>query len=228
MAFISNELIFFVIMFVDLALILFFTKYGKEWLKILIVANLILVQLSAVKNVEIFGVVANASAVFYASIFLATDIITEHWGKKEGYRSVKKAFLAVIFLLGFGSLLRLFVPIEVTGITRAFDTLFAAVPRIIIASLIAYLIAQNFDIWFYHYIRTKTKGKFLWLRNNGSTLVSQLIDSILFFGIAFYGVVPNVISLILTGYVAKLVVALFDTPFIYMSYKLLGKPLPKS
>lgn len=225
---ISNELIFFIIMFVDLALILFFTKYGKEWLKVLIVANLILVQLSAVKNVEIFGVVANASAVFYASIFLATDIITEHWGKKEGYRSVKKAFLAVIFLLGFGSLLRLFVPIEVTGVTQAFDILFAAIPRIIIASLIAYLVAQNFDIWFYHYIRTKTKGKYLWLRNNGSTLVSQLIDSILFFGIAFYGVVPNVLSLILTGYFAKLIVALFDTPFIYLSYKLLGKPLPKS
>ncbi|MBT7337536.1 queuosine precursor transporter, partial [Candidatus Peregrinibacteria bacterium] len=62
-----------------------------------------------------------------------------------------------------------------------------------------------------------------WLRNNGSTVISQFLDSIIFFGIAFYGVVPNIWSLILTGYVAKLIVALLDTPFIYLSYKILQK-----
>ena len=224
----SNEAIFAIIMVIDLTLVLFVTKFGKEWLKVMIVANLFMTQLSAVKNVEIFGFVANGSAVFYASIFLATDIITEHWGRKEGHLSVWKGFLAVVFMVVTGNLLRMLVPIESTAVTQSFDILFGFVPRITIASLFAYIIAQNFDIWLYHFIRKKTNGKFLWLRNNGSTLLSQFLDSFLFFGIAFYGLVPSVWSLILTGYFAKLIVALFDTPFLYLSYKILNKPIQNS
>ena len=210
-------------MSIDLLLVLLATRWGKEWLKVLIVANLIVVQFSAVKNIQFFGFVANASAVFYAAIFLATDILTEHWGKKEGHLSVWKGFLAVVFVIGFGNALVYLSPIETNEITNAFNALFKSAPRITIASLTAYVIAQNFDVWLYHKIYQKTKGKYLWLRNNGSTIVSQFLDSVIFFGLAFYGVIPNIWSLIITGYVAKLVVAIFDTPFIYLSYKLLGK-----
>ena len=74
----SNELIFIISMVIDLSLILLLVRFGKDWIKILIVINLIMVQVAAVKNVELFGFVANASAVFYAAIFLATDMLTEH------------------------------------------------------------------------------------------------------------------------------------------------------
>ena len=86
-------------------------------------------------------------------------------------------------MIGFGNLLIYFLPIEGTAATFAFDTLFASVPRIVLASLVAYVIAQNFDVWLYHKIYKRTKGKNIWLRNNGSTLVSQFLDSIIFFGI---------------------------------------------
>jgi len=156
-----------------------------------------MVQFTAVKNHSLFGFVANGSAVFYAAIFLATDILSEHWGKKAGYSSVLNGLLAVVFLIVFGNLFTLISPVEANAATDAFNTLFKSAPRITAASLIAYLIAQHLDVWLYDKI-------------------------VIFFGIAFGGVVPNIWSLILTGYVAKLIVALFDTPFLYLSHKLLG------
>jgi uncharacterized integral membrane protein (TIGR00697 family) len=223
----SNELIFVGATLLDLLLILLATKYGKNWLFLLIAANLIMVQVLAVKNVEVFGFIASAAAIFYAAIFIATDILTEHWGKAEGYKSIKYAFVAIVFVIGFGYLGRMFVPVDPNAATGAFDILFNAIPRITIASLVAYLVAQNLDIWLYQFIREKTGGKHLWLRNNGSTLVSQFVDSVLFFTIAFFGTVPFIVSLILTGYFAKLIIALVDTPFIYLSYWIQGKPLPR-
>jgi uncharacterized integral membrane protein (TIGR00697 family) len=219
---ISNELIFIIAMVVDLSLVLAATRFGKQWLKMLIVLNLIMVQFTAVKNHSLFGFVANGSAVFYAAIFLATDILSEHWGKKAGYSSVLNGLLAVVFLIVFGNLYTLISPVEANAATDAFNTLFKSAPRITAASLIAYLIAQNLDVWLYDKIDSWMGGKHLWMRNNGSTLISQFLDSVIFFGIAFGGVVPNIWSLILTGYVAKLIVALFDTPFLYLSHKLLG------
>jgi len=182
-----------------------------------------MVQLTAVKNFEMFGFIANASVIFYGPIYIATDILTEHWGKKEGYRAVRYALLAVIFVIVFGYISRFFVAVEPNEVSMAVDILFNAVPRITLASLVAYIVAQHFDIWFYQFIREKTKGRYLWLRNNGSTLVSQFVDAMIFFTIAFYGVVPYLGSLILTGYFAQLIVAVLDTPFIYLSYKILGK-----
>lgn len=222
----TNEFLFFLTIAIDLGLILIATKLGKEWLVTMIIANIVVSQISAAKIITLFGFTASASAVFYASIFLATDILTEHWGQKEGYSSVRKAFLVILFILGFTTLIRFVAPFQPSEAAKAFDVLFGFLPRIAGAGLIAYLVAQNFDIWLFHWIKERTKDRYLWLRNNGSTFVSQFVDSVLFFGLAFYGVVPNVWALILTGYAAKLIVAFFDTPFLYLSYKILNKPFP--
>ena len=97
--------------------------------------------------------------------------------------------------------------------------------RIFIASIIAYLITQNFDVWFYHFLSKLTKGKYLWLRNCGSTTTSQLIDSLVFFSIAFYGVLPNWIEVAIFGFIVKAIIALLDTPFIYLTYKVKPKSI---
>jgi queuosine precursor transporter len=222
----TNEIIFLGLMAADLLLILAASKFGKNWLFVLIVANLIMVQLSAAKLIQVFGFTTSSSTIFYSAIFIATDILTEHWGKKEGYNSVRYAFLAVVFIIAFGFIGRLFVVFDPTPVTAAIDLLFNAIPRITFASLLAYVVAQNFDIWLYHIIREKTGGKYLWLRNNGSTFVSQGLDQVIFFVVGFYGVVPYLGELIVTGYFVKVLYALIDTPFIYLSYKVMGKSMP--
>ncbi|PIZ54623.1 transporter, partial [Candidatus Uhrbacteria bacterium CG_4_10_14_0_2_um_filter_41_7] len=99
-------------------------------------------------------------------------------------------------------------------------------PRITVASFIAYLISQHHDVWAFHFWKKKTNGKHLWLRNNASTVVSQLIDTVVFTFIAFYGVLP-IVPLILGTWVVKILIALIDTPFIYGAVWIMDKIKPK-
>ncbi|MBU0662749.1 queuosine precursor transporter, partial [Candidatus Micrarchaeota archaeon] len=98
---------------------------------------------------------------------------------------------------------------------------FGTTLRIFIASIAGFLFSQLHDVWAFHYWKQKTQGKFLWLRNNASTIVSQLIDTVLFMFIAFYAVTPKhdvsyIIALIIPYYLLKVVVAILDTPFVYL------------
>ncbi len=225
-----NESWFFITMFADLFLVLFAWRMGKEWLVATIVMNLILVSTFGPKIISIFGFETSLANVFYASIFIATDILTEHHGKKEGYRSIWIGFLCLFGFVIFGQMVLQFEAIEqTTAVSGAMDTLFGAVLRISIASFIAYAIAQSFDIWFFHWLMEKTgRDRLLWLRNCGSTLTSQFIDSMIFFPLAFAGLVPLpiLINIVITGYVLKSMIALFDTPFLYMSYFVKGQKPP--
>jgi queuosine precursor transporter len=136
----------------------------------------------------------------------------------------------LVLFVFLGQFVLHFVPVpDSDDVSIAMETLFSAVPRIAVASFTAYAIAQSLDIWLYHYIREKTTERLLWVRNNGSTLVSQLVDSVVFFSLAFAGTVPlNVlIKIIFTGYLLKILVALMDTPLIYLSYIVKGLPIPK-
>ncbi len=96
-------------------------------------------------------------------------------------------------------------------------SIFRLMPRIAFASLLAYLISQYHDVWSFNFWREKTGGKYLWLRNNASTLISQAIDSVIFTGVAFFGTIPfgELMQIFITTYMLKLVVAVVDTPFLY-------------
>ncbi|MAE68215.1 MAG: queuosine precursor transporter [Candidatus Peribacteraceae bacterium] len=225
----KNELIILAITLLDLSIILLAWRFGKEWVIATILANIILVSTFNAKLVPFFGYAITMAAPFYSAIFVATDTLTEHHGKKVGYRSVWMGFLALATFTLLGQLVLLSDPIpEREGMAAAMETLFSAVPRIAIASFTVYIIAQSFDIWLFHYLREKTGKQKLWLRNNISTIVSQLLDSCLFFPLAFAGSVSTqtLVELIITGWLSKVVIALLDTPFIYLSYVVKGKTPP--
>lgn len=227
----SNEVVFFSTAILDLLFVLLAWRLGKAWVYITIVVNILLVSTFAAKLVPIFGMVTNAANAFYAAIFIATDILTEHHGKRVGYRSIWMGFLGLVMFVGLGQLVLLFSTIDASApVSEAMHTLFSAVPRIAAASFIAYLIAQTFDVWFYHWIHHKTGPKHLWLRNNLSTMTSQLIDSLIFFTLAFWGTVPFsvLMNIIWSGYLVKVIVAVMDTPFIYLSYTVIGKSPPRA
>ena len=121
-------------------------------------------------------------------------------------------------------LILLFTPNGNDFISPSLNTVFGLVPRISLASIAGYLLSQNIDVFLYHFLWEKTgsgRAK-LWLRNNGSTLISQAIDTVVFTTLAFYGTYPTEVflSILLSTYFFKAVVALLDTPFAYLARKI--------
>ena len=227
----SNELLFILIAIADLAVMTFVWRIGRRWLELFIILNYIFANLFVQKFSIVFGVETTIAAVFYASMFLGTDIISEHFGKKAAYQLIWKAFFSIAILTVVGQAVLLMGHTEYSAVAAAaMNDLFSAIPRITFAGLFAFLLVQRFDIWIYHFIRQKTQGAHLWLRNIVSTVTAQFLDTILFFGLAFYGVLPIevIIQLMVISYIVKLIIAFIDTPFIYLSYWIKGKRLVDS
>ena len=211
-----NELIFIMTVLIYLGSVLVLYKlFGKNGLYAFAIFGTLLGNIAVCKNVNIFGVATTAGNVLYAATFLVTDILSEKYGKKDAAKTVAYSFS---WMLGT-QLVLWFAPNENDYIHESLKVVFGLVPRITIASLIGFVCSQNLDVFLYHFIWNKTgssKAK-LWLRNNGSTLTSQLIDTVIFTFIAFWGVYPGgvFLSILITTYLFKAVVALLDTPFMY-------------
>ena len=191
----------------------------------LIVANII-----AVKVVFISGWFVPAGVIAYPLTFLFTDVISELYGRKIASRVVWVGFGASILMviLVFGG--RLLPPAAIWEGQPAYESILGRVDMITLASMIACLISQHHDVFAFHFWRQKTKGRFLWLRNNASTMVSQALDTAIFITIAFWGTVPAGIltNMLLTQYVIKLIIAVFDTPFCYLLVGLLREKVKQT
>ena len=181
---------------------------------------MVLANIFVTKQMKLFGLDATGGNIVYASVFLATDLLSEHYSKKDAKDAVKIGFLASLIYLVTTQFITRYIPSQYDSVNDGMAKIFAFAPRIILASMVAYLASQFHDIWAYHFIRSKTGQKLLWLRNNGSTWMSQLIDSVIFSLIAFVGTFPMsvVLQIILSTYILKIIVAFLDTPFIYLSY----------
>ena len=223
-----NEVIFILTVLIYLGSVLGLYKlFGKNGLYAFAIFGTLLGNIAVCKNIDLFGASTTAGNVLYASTFLVTDILSEKYGKKAASRAVAYSFsVMVLWLLG-SQLILWFTPNANDYINESLKVVFGLVPRITLASLAGFIVSQNLDVFLYHLIWSKTGNskKMLWLRNNGSTLTSQLIDTVIFTFLAFWGVYPNPVfcSILITTYVFKAVVALMDTPFMYLSRKI--KPL---
>ena len=190
-------------------------RYGVEYPIAIMAALVVIADVLANKLVIFMGFTVPAGVIVASATFLMTDILSEKWGKKISRRAVMVGLYAKILLL-LSLSIAIFWPAPSFAMERAemFGKVLGMTPRITIASIVAYFISQNHDVWSYHFWMKKTDGKYLWLRNNASTMVSQLIDSFVFVFIAFYGVMP-VWTMTLHLWLVKLVIAVVDTPFIY-------------
>jgi len=161
-----------------------------------------------------------AAAFAYAVTFFASDCYAELYGRQAATRLVNVAFVMNFVLLGL-VWLAIFAPVfpESPVGQEQFSSVLGASTGVIAGSLLAYLISQNWDVIVFHRLRDYTDGKALWLRNLGSTITSQLIDTVIFITIAFiiFQGVPlsQAIGLIVGQYIIKLAIAVLDTPFVY-------------
>ena len=181
-------------------------------------------SLLASKTIEFdlgFGTFFAPGAVLIFSVtFLLTDIVNERFGRREVQRMIWLALVAQIAFIIFSYLVLTAKGAPFFTNQAAFETVLGAVPRITIAGLVAFLVSEMFDAYVFHYVKEKTSGKHLWMRNVFSSLPAMAIDSIVFVTLAFYGVMP-VMPLITGLIVTKWLVGIVDIPFMYAARRAL-------
>ena len=195
------------------------------------IASLVTCNLIANKFVTVdlgFKVfIVSAGILPYPLTFLVTDLISELYGQKKANLVVLTGFVSSMFVLLFLWLGGQFnaIPDSVVN-DQTYNSVFRNAWRIIAASMTAYLFAQFVDVKIFHFWKRLTNGKHLWLRNNASTVASQLLDTTLVISILFVGVwsTDQIFSAVIDGWIFKMLMALVDTPIIYgIIYLLKGK-----
>ena len=186
----------------------------------LFIGGLVVAAVVSGKIVNFFGLYVPAGVLAYSITFAISDIISEVWGKERASEIVRCGFIALGTSMLLSSLALAWPAAPFWNGQEAFAQVFGITPRIVVASLIAYAVSQTHDVWLFHLLSRVTGGKHLWLRNNVSTAVSQLLDSTIFVSVAFYGIMP-VVPIILGQWLAKMVIALLDTPVVYLGVGIL-------
>ena len=216
-----NEILWLGMLLINFAAIMIsYRIWGKLGLYIWIPIAVIVANIQVTKTIELFGLQATLGNIVYATSFLVTDILSENYGKKYAVRAVGMGFFSLIVMTVLMNIALYFIPAESDFVQESMQTIFMLMPRIAIASLLAYGVSQLHDIWAYDFWKKRFPSyTHIWVRNNLSTMVSQLLDTLVFTIVAFWGVFTSdvLLQIIITTYLLKWIVALADTPFIYLA-----------
>ncbi len=209
---------------------------GEVGLYAYVIVAIIAANIQVLKAVK-FGIFSEPVAlgtILFSSTYLATDILTEHYGPKHARNAVWSGFIGFALMTYFMTITIGFKPLDPASTPpewswaienhRHISALFTPAPALLVAAMSAYLCSQFLDIFLFQKIKVKTKGKMLWLRNNVSTMAAALIDNVIFSILAwrFFAQTPLdwkvvIFTYILGTYALRCVVALLDTPFLYLS-----------
>lgn len=219
-----NEILFIVSILINfIGIIIAYKVFKKTGLFVWVATSTIIANIEATKCIDMFGISVTLGNVVYSTVFLATDILSEIYGGQEARKAVKIGFFSMLIFTLLTQIDLLFIPNEQDIVNDSMHKIFSFMPRFCFASVVTYVVSNTLDTYLYDIIKNKLpEDKFLWVRNNGSTMISQLIDSILFTLIAFVGIYSwkVIINLTIVTYLVKLVVAVLDTPFIYIAKRI--------
>ncbi len=219
-----NEALFFITIIINFAGVIFAYKFfGKVGIFAWIGIATIIANVEVLKCVDIFGMALTLGNVTYGSIFLATDILNEKYGVEEAQKSVYLGFFALLIFTAITQVDLHYISNSADFAGEAMKTLFTITPRVCFASMSAYFISNMMDVYLYKFIKNLLPSdKFLWVRNNGATWASQLFDTAIFTYIGFAGVFSKeiVFELFITTYIIKIIIALLDTPFLYIAKRI--------
>ena len=210
---------------------LFYRFFGKNGLIAFNVVATILANIEVLLLVNAFGVEMTLGNVLFASTFLITDIMSENHSRKDANRAVIISTLCSVFFVLISQMWLLYTPSGNDWASGAFHTIFSSTPRIVCASLVVYLISQLTDVWLYHKWWDWCRKRFgdskrgLWIRNNGSTMISQLLNTLLYTTFAFYGTysLNTLVSIFISSYAIFFITSLLDTPFVYWARRIYEK-----
>lgn len=206
-----------------------FKIFGKQGLYCFTSIATIAANIEVLIMVKAFGMEMTLGNVLFASTFLVTDIISELYGKEDARKAVHIGIATSVVFIIFSQWWLLYTPSATSDFAMpAMQTIFSNTPRLMLVSMVVYAVVQEFDVWAYHKWWDFTKEKFgdskkyLWIRNNGSTLVSQFLNNLLFTLGAFWGIhsISTIWDIVISSYVIFIVTSLADTPFIYLARKI--------
>ena len=196
----------------------FFGKYGLlAWVPI----ASILANIMTAKTVNMFGLSSTMGTVLFASTFLATDILTENYNIKLARRAVFMGMFGTLFYIISSQIAIRYIPSAFDYAHESMVTIFSLSLRISISSIIMYFVANMADVYLYDKLKVKMDGKYMWLRNNVSTILCNCLENFLFMLMAFIGVfdIKTVIIMALSTSVIEIIAGICDTPFLYIATK---------
>lgn len=222
----SNELLFLLeAVFVFGSLLLVKKFLGKHGLIAWVAIVGVLANIQVTESINLFGMSATLGNVLFASSFLATDIISECYGKKYAKKAVFAGIGFMIFWVILSQITLLFQPNEIDMANGAFQTLFTISIRTTLASVTMYALANFCDVILFEKLSQKMNGKHLWFRNNVCTILCNCLENFGFVFLAFGGIfeVSDLWTIALTTCAIETIIAIFDTPFAYIAKRLKTK-----
>lgn len=201
------------------ALLVCYRLFGKTGAAAWVAMATILANVITAKNADIFGMSTAIGTVMFASTFLATDILTEYHGREEAKKAVLVGLFADVLLIVSTQIALLYKPSEFDYADGAMQTLFALNLRISLASMTMYFIANMADVYLFSKLKEKSGGRLLWLRNNVSTILCNCLENFGFIWLAFVGIydTETILTIAISTSVIEAIVALCDTPFLYLA-----------
>lgn len=221
----SNELIFLLSAFTDILLVFVAARKGSDWLLSTIAANLIIIATFGAKIITVFGLTTNAGNAFYACVFLATYFLIEKQGRQAAIKTIGFGAIFILFFIIVAQFVNNFIGSDLSSaVNECIDIVFHLSLRVALASIGSYIFAQYINISIYDWLKTKTKSRSLWLRASLANIVSQLVDSLLFFSIAFFDLPgTTLVQMVLIGWLIKTIVVGIGIPFLYLDKHLSRK-----
>lgn len=205
--------------------LLAYRLFGRGGLYAMTVIATLLANIEVLLLVDAFGMEQTLGNVLFASTYLVTDILSENESKRASTRAVWIGVFTSVVMLIFTQYWLLYDLAESDWAGEPIRLLFSQTPRLMLASFVGYAVSQRLDVWLYHLIwraterRSGSRTRFLWLRNNAATLLSQVVNTVLFSLIAFAGWydTSTVVSIMVSSYLVYVATSLLDTPFVYLS-----------
>ena len=224
-----NELLIIITLLISFGGTLVFLKvFGKGGLFAWIGICTVLANIEVTILVNAFGMEQTLGNTLFAATFLATDILSEVFGKKDAQKGVLAGIFTSLSFIILSFMWVHYIPAEGDWASPFIHGLFTNTPRMLVSSLIAYVVSESVDVSLYHawwnltQKKTGSRSKMLWFRNNFSTLVSQFVNIVIFNFGAFYGIYTfsQLAAITASCYVIYIVTSLLDTPFVYVARKI--------
>ena len=195
--------------------------FKKEGLYVWTSGALITANILVAKNINILGLQATLGNILFASTFLATDILSEKYSTKESRKAVNIGIVSVILFTLATQFSLLFKPNEIDLVNDSLKNLFSLNLRISASSILMCYLSNLLDIYLFEKIKKKIPNK-LWLRNNIATIISNCLENYFFTILAFIGIydIKTILSIATTTTILEIIIAVCDTPFLYLSKKL--------
>ncbi len=210
------------------SVLLAYRLFGRGGLYAMTAIATLLANIEVLLLVDAFGLEQTLGNVLFASTYLITDILSENEGQKASARAVWVGVFTSAVMLVFTQFWLLYNPAASDWAGEPIRAIFSTTPRLMLASFLGYVVSQRFDVWLYHRLwaltakRSGSTTRFLWLRNNVATWISQIINTVLFNVIAFWGWYEpkTVLSVMVSGYIVYIFTGLLDTPFVYAARRM--------